>query len=100
MTTFASIPERPTRITGFPHSGWRPADVNDPSSKVLPFRFDITDDGSGNFLLCYHSHDRVYCADSWHETLDQALDAAQETFGIARSEWQLPMPKITRANSR
>ena len=87
MTTFASIPERATRIAGFPHSGWRAADADDPASKVLPFRFDITDDGNANFLLCYHSLDRVFYADTWHETLEEAFAAAQKAFGITRSEW-------------
>ena len=87
MPTFASIPERPTRITGFPHSSWRAADADDPASKVLPFRFAITDDGNANFLLCYHSLDGVFCADTWHETLEEAFAVAQEAFGITRSEW-------------
>ena len=92
MSIYASIPERPTCITGWPHSGWRAGDADDPASKVLPFRFDITDDGAGNFLLAYHSLDRVYCADSWHETLEEAFAAAQECYGVAHSEWQPPVP--------
>lgn len=92
MTTFASIPERPTRITGFPHGGWHAANATDPASNVLPFCFEITDDGSGNFLLCYHSLDRVFCADTWHETLEEAFAAAHEAFGIVRSEWLPPVP--------
>ena len=64
---------------------------DDLASKVSPFRFDITDGGAGNFLLVYYSIDRVYCADSWHETLEEAYAAAQECYGVARSEWQPPV---------
>lgn len=90
MTIFASIPERLTRITGWPNSGWRATDAADPSSKVLPFHFEITDDGNGSFLLAYHSLDEVFRADTWHETLEEAFVAAEECFDIARAEWKSP----------
>lgn len=90
MKTFAYIEERLVRITGWPHSGWRVAEDDDPTSKVLPFRFAITDDGNGNFLLTYHSLDGVFFADTWHESLEEAFTSAQECFGIVRTEWQKP----------
>lgn len=87
MRTFACIEMRPLRITGWPHSGWGAAEDGDASAKVLPFRFAVTDDGGGNFLLVYHSLDGVYFADTWHETLADALATAEEVFGIGRGEW-------------
>ncbi|HEV2973293.1 MAG TPA: hypothetical protein VGY55_25220 [Pirellulales bacterium] len=87
MKVFASIRDRPTRITGWPHSGWRGADPTDAEAKQLPFGFDITDDGAGNYLLVYYSSDRVYVADTWHETLAEAYASAEESFGVRRDEW-------------
>ena len=87
MTTFASIAERLIFIVGWPHSGWRAADPDDPDGKVLPFRLEITDDGGGHFLFIYESLDGVFCADTWHESLEEAFAAAQDNFGITRSEW-------------
>ena len=93
MQVFASIRGRQTWITGWPHSGWRGADPNEPGAKSLPFSFDITDDGSGNYVLVSLSVDGVYKADSWHETLTEAFAAAEEIFGIHRSEWSTPSAK-------
>lgn len=87
MRTFASIRNRSTRITGWPNSGWRGADASDPSAKLLPFGFDITDDGAGHYLLVYYSMDRAYEADTWHETLSDAYASAEEQFGVRREEW-------------
>lgn len=87
MRTFTSIRDRPTWITGWPNSGWRGADPTDPSSKQLSFGFDITDDGAGHFLFVCFSSDGVYGADSWHETLADAIESARQQFGIRRQEW-------------
>jgi hypothetical protein len=87
MRVFASIRNRQTWITGWPHSGWRGASATDAHAKVLPFGFDITDDVAGNYLLVCFSADGVYGADTWHETLDEAYASAEEQFGVLRSEW-------------
>jgi hypothetical protein len=87
VRTSASIRNRPTWITGWPNSGWRGADARDPSAELLPFGFDITDDGAGHYLLVYYSMDRAYEADTWHETLSGAYASAEEQFGVRREEW-------------
>jgi hypothetical protein len=92
MCIFASIEARLVRITGWPKSGWRAADDDDPSAREMPFRFAVTDDGGGHFLLVYHSLDGVYCADTWHESLADAFATAKEQFGIERDEWSRPRP--------
>ena len=75
------------RVAGSPRRGWGPADADDLAARVLPFRFDITDDGGGHFLLIYESLDGEFCADTWHASLEEAFAAAHDSFGIARSEW-------------
>ena len=50
--------------------------------------FEITDDGGGNFLLIYYSEDKSVHGDTWHQSIDEAKDVAQETFGIPKGEWK------------
>jgi hypothetical protein len=90
VQVFASIRNRPTWITGWPHSGWRGADPAEPGARQLTFAFDITDDGAGGYLLLYFSTDQVYAADTWHPALDEAYRTAEEQFGVKRSEWGPP----------
>lgn len=87
MKTFAHIPSRSVTIAGHPGSGWSSADEGTPGAFDLAFRFEVTDDGNANYLSVYSSLDGRYAADTWHETLEGALDAAEEQFGIAREEW-------------
>lgn len=87
MKTYAHIASRSVRISGHPHSGWRAADPNEQDAKLVNFRFSISDDGSGNFLLAYSSLDNAFAADSWHETIDEAYRLAEEMFDIKRSDW-------------
>ena len=89
MRTFASIRDRPTWVTGSPPS-WRGADASGPSARLVEFGFDITDDGAGGYLLVCYSMDRLYAADTWHETLEQAYESAEEQFGLRREEWKSP----------
>ena len=87
MKTFASIPNRRLTIAGHPNSGWSGADEGTPGSFELEFEFQVTDDGAGSYLLVYASQDGRFAADTWHETLEEAIAAAQEQFGIEPKEW-------------
>ncbi len=95
MRTFASIRDRPAWLTGRPRKGrtyspWGIGDASSPSAMPMSFGFDITDDGASGNHLVYYSMDRVYCGDTWHETLAEAYAAAEEDFGIRREEWGPP----------
>jgi len=50
--------------------------------------FEITDDGGGNFLLLYSSADKSVYGDTWHQSVEEAKEAAQSYFGIQENEWQ------------
>ncbi len=89
MQTFARIPARTLLIAGHPNSSWSGADDGTPGSFELDFKFEITSDGGRGFLLVYASLDGQYAADSWHESIEAAYDAAAEQFGIERNEWQV-----------
>lgn len=87
MSPITSIPKCIVRISGEPNSGWSGADLDDLNAVEMEFNFAITSDGNKNFLLVYHSADGRYAADSWHETVEEALDCAKASFGIEPSEW-------------
>lgn len=48
--------------------------------------FEITDDGGGNFLLCYHSEDQSVYGDTWHQSIEEAKEVAESEFGVQSSE--------------
>ncbi len=77
------------RVGGEQHSGWLPAGVARPLPtpvRDVLFDVEIQDTGAG-FLLCYVSHDGSLYGDTWHETLSQAEQVAQEDFGLGRDDW-------------
>ena len=87
MPTYASIPRRSVLIALHPGGGWSFADEGTPGSFEIEFRFDITDDGGGNYLLVCSSIDGRFAADTWHETLPGAYVSAADGFGISAHEW-------------
>jgi hypothetical protein len=90
MRTFASIHNRSTWITGPPGGPWGGSDSSNPSAKLLPFGFDITEDGAGYYILVCYSMDGVYGGDTWHETISDAYSTAEDAYGIRREEWGPP----------
>lgn len=76
-------------VVGDQRSGWAPvstrAGVNGVVHDVL-FDFEIQSD-PGGYLLVYASLDGALYADTWHEALGAAEQAAFEQFGILPSSW-------------
>jgi hypothetical protein len=87
MAALLSIASRSVRIAGEPNSGWSAADPDDLNAIDVEFSFRITSDGNANFLLLYESSDKRYCADTWHETVEEAVAVAQASFGVEPDEW-------------
>jgi len=87
MDFIASVPRRLVRITGEPNSGWSAADPDDLNAVEMEFDFFVTSDGDANYLLVYESIDGRYCADTWHETVEEAKRCAKEAFGLEFEEW-------------
>lgn len=87
MAVHASIARRSLRITGSPNGGWATAQPDDPASRELPFRFAITDDGDGGFLLDFASLNGVFRADYHYSSLDDAFEGARECFDIRQEDW-------------
>jgi len=87
MEALLSIARRSVRIAGEPNSGWSAADPDDLNAIDVEFSFRITGDGNANYLLLYESSDKRYFADTWHQTVDEAIAVANQSFGIEPDEW-------------
>jgi hypothetical protein len=46
-------------------------------------------DGEGGFYLNRYATDGAFITDTWHETLDKAMEQAQSEFEIAEEDWVL-----------
>ena len=98
FTVHAVVALHAMPIAGSRKSGWWVEDR--PDAEVLPFHFSIQDDGAGHCLLVYASLDGRFAADSWHATLEDAYETAEE-LGIARSAWTVqPKPSSRRKGRR
>jgi hypothetical protein len=81
----------PFQLGGEEHSGWLPAGaavpLPTPIHNVL-LDVEIQFDGHG-YLLCYSARDGSTSGDTWHQSLADAEQTAEEQFGIKPSQWQL-----------
>ncbi len=87
MKRIASVP---CRFGGEPHSGWLPPGaaipLPTPINDVL-LDLEIEYDGFG-YLLSYSSSDGTVFGDTWHPSMADAEQVAQQLFGIQSSQWQ------------
>ena len=91
MSIFSRIAARKMRIGGNQHSGWLPegaATLLPTPVREVTMTFEITDDGGGNFLLVCYSEDKSVHCDTWHQSIEEAKEAARISFDVSRSEWK------------
>ena len=72
--------------------GWLPPGAAQPRPTpvyVVTLDLEILDDGD-EFILAWNGPSQDYCNDTWHRTLDAALEEARLRFGIEPSEWVPP----------
>ncbi len=89
MKIFATL-KKHLRTGGEPHTGWLPEGFQTPRPtpvRDLEVEFEIRDDGSKHFILSYQSTDKSNFGDTWHQTMDDAIEQAKKDFGIQPSEW-------------
>jgi hypothetical protein len=96
FTTYATVASHTLAIDGYPNSGWRSVGRDTPGARLIEFTFSIQDDGNGNYLLVYSSLDGVFAADTWHETLDEAVAMAEAELGVERGEWTATSSKDSK----
>ena len=79
-------------VGGESHVGWLPGGAITPlptPTRDIVLNITIEFDGSA-YLLCYTSEDGAVANDYWHETLEEAEQAAAEHFGVRADQWQAP----------
>jgi hypothetical protein len=80
------------RFGGEEHSGWLPPGAAQPLPTPIievPLNLEIVSgDGSGYFLR-RSSTNTSYIGDSWHASLEDAIEQARFEFGIEPSEWEV-----------
>jgi len=85
---------RKVSFGGEKHSGWLPHGAVTPKPTPvelveLNLRIEKTSDGEGYFLIWEDQSGR-YCGDTWHQTVDDAVEAAESYFQIVADEWEVP----------
>jgi hypothetical protein len=79
----------PVRFGGEVHSGWLPSNASVPPPTPVEdalVDFEI-DEVEGGYILEWFSRNTSHHGDSWHETLDDALEQASTAFGVRPEEW-------------
>lgn len=90
MTVVKRILDHHVMVGGEQHSGWLPAGATTrlPSPvRDVAFDIEIKFDGFG-YLLCYVSAAGDLYGDTWHQTLEDAEQAAAEKLCVCADQWQ------------
>jgi hypothetical protein len=80
----------PVRFGGEEHSGWLPANASTPPPTPVEdalVDFEVNE-VEGGYILEWFSRNSSHHRDSWHETLEDALEQASTEFGVRPEEWQ------------
>lgn len=68
-------------------AGWLPSEAAPPHAEETTIDLHILQSDAGFFLVSESSNPHFVGGDTWHETLDDALQQAQFQFGVKPSEW-------------
>jgi hypothetical protein len=74
----------PVRFGGEEHFGWLPANAATPRPtpvEVALVDFEVSE-VKGGYILEWSSRNTSHHGDSWHETLEDALEQASAEFGV------------------
>ena len=89
MRRLKRIEGHPARFGGECHSGWLPEGAATPqptAAESVALDLTISSDGHG-YLLEWRDANGIYQGDTWHQTLEDALEQARYSFGIAPLDW-------------
>lgn len=80
----------PVRFGGEVHTGWLPANAATPrptpvEDALVDFEINEVEDG---YILEWLSRNTSHHGDSWHETLEDALEQASTEFGVRPEEFR------------
>lgn len=65
---------------------WKIAEPNDPQVLERDVRLEIQGDDRGGYHLVL-TPEGCFTADTWHETLAEAIEEAANRFGVLKSAW-------------
>ena len=71
-------------------SGWLPEKAALPLPTPLEratLDFAIVEAEPGSFFLRWNEHSGRHAGDTWHPSVEEALEQAELSFGIVRAEW-------------
>ena len=105
-TVLKKVEAWPFTFGGELHSGWLPPEASPPHPRPMHRELlDITieqEDGGAGYLLEHAARPSPTCpaplrppyvGDTWHETLEDAEEAAREYFGVREEDWSDVTPK-------
>ena len=75
------------------NGGWGPAGINAPNKECLIFNFHIDRTPAGKFLLSIISRDKSLYTDYEFDTIIEAMEVAEEDWGVKISTWKKSPPK-------
>ena len=90
MRVIKRISGHKARVGGTQHSGWLPEGAAEPLPTPIRdviFNLEIQFDGYG-YLLYYASQEGDLHGDTWHETIEDAEQAAVEYFNVGADQWE------------
>ena len=91
MRVLKRVNGRATRFGGEQHSGWLPQGATVPlptPEVVVPLDFALVEIAPGSYILEWEGPSAEHSGDLWYPSLDAALTAAEEQFGIGSHEWR------------
>ena len=85
------------RVPGEPYAGWLPRGSapplgTDTKDVELDLEIQALEDPERGFLLVSSSNESAFNGDTWHESLELALQQAEHDFGVQPSEWTFTAP--------
>jgi hypothetical protein len=90
MTVIAKIPTWTVTFGGEIHRGWLPRGAARPkptNERIANLQITIERD-DGGYLLIWEELAADERGDVWYGSLDEAIAAAEEFFGVPKSQWQ------------
>jgi hypothetical protein len=88
----AIIRNRKVQFGGEEHLGWLPEGAAIPAPtppEIVTLDFEIQA-ADGGYLLIWQGTERRHCGDTWHASVDAAMEQAKVWFGIEPQEWSSP----------
>ena len=75
------------RFGGPDEAGWLPPNASIPREENVVIDLRITESECGFFLVTESNHPHFRGGDSWYSSLQEAMEAAEQQFGVGSDKW-------------